>query len=45
MTNYEIENELRPDLGSDEKLVWTGKPKTGIVFRSSDVFLIPFSIL
>ena len=44
MINYEIENELRPDLSSDEKLIWTGKPKTGIVFRSSDVFLIPFSL-
>jgi hypothetical protein len=45
MTNYDIENELRPNLSSDEKLIWTGKPKTGILFRSSDAFLIPFSLL
>lgn len=45
MTNYDIENELKPNLSSDEKLIWTGKPKTGIVFRSSDSFLIPFSLL
>lgn len=45
MTNYDIENELRPNLSLDEKLIWTGKPKTGIIFRSSDFFLIPFSLL
>lgn len=45
MTNHDIENELRPNLSSDEKLIWTGRPKTGIVFRGSDIFLIPFSLL
>jgi hypothetical protein len=45
MTNYDIENELRPNLSSGEKLIWTGKPKTGIMFRNSDAFLIPFSLL
>jgi hypothetical protein len=45
MTNYDIENELKSSLGSDEKLIWTGKPKTGIMFRGSDAFLIPFSLL
>lgn len=45
MTNYDVENELKPNLSSDEKLIWAGKPKTGIVFRSSDLFLIPFSLL
>ncbi len=45
MTNYAIESELSPNLSSDEKLIWAGKPKTGIIFRSSDVFLIPFSLL
>jgi hypothetical protein len=44
MINFEIENELQANLGSNEKLLWTGKPKTGIVFRSSDFFLIPFSL-
>lgn len=43
MINYEIETELRANLSSDEKLIWTGKPKTGIVFRNSDFFMIPFS--
>jgi len=45
MTNFDIENELAPNLGTNEKLLWTGRPKAGIVFRGSDAFLIPFSLL
>ena len=45
MTNHDIESELRPNLSSDEKLIWVGKPKTGVVFSRSDVFVIPFSLL
>lgn len=45
MTNFDLEEELRPVLSSGEKLIWTGKPKPGIIFRSSDVFMIPFSLL
>lgn len=45
MLDFDIENELRPNLGSDEKLLWTGRPKKGIVFRSSDIIAVPFSLL
>lgn len=44
ITNYDIEAELRPNLSTNEKLVWTGKPKQGILLRKSDIFLIPFSL-
>lgn len=44
MLDYDIENELRPNLSANEKLVWVGKPKTGILLRKSDAFLIPFSL-
>ena len=37
--------ELQQHLDNNEKLVWTGRPKTGIVFRTADIFLIPFSLL
>lgn len=37
--------EFRQHLDSGENLLWTGQPKTGIVFRPADVFLIPFSVL
>jgi hypothetical protein len=43
--NFDIENDLRQTLSKDEKLLWTGRPKAGIVFRSSDIFFIPFSLL
>jgi hypothetical protein len=45
MIDYELENELRSNLSSDEKLIWAGKPRKGIILRGSDVFLIPFSLL
>jgi hypothetical protein len=45
MLDLELEEELRPALSPNERLVWTGKPKTGIVFRKGDVFLVPFSLL
>lgn len=38
-------SELRQYLDSGENLLWTGQPKTGIVFRTADIFLIPFSLL
>ncbi|MET0392182.1 MAG: hypothetical protein ABW019_03535 [Chitinophagaceae bacterium] len=42
--DFELENELRPALDRDERFVWTGQPKKGIVFRSSDLFVVPFSL-
>jgi hypothetical protein len=38
---YEIEKNLL----KDEKILWYDKPKTGIIFRTNDIFLIPFSLL
>lgn len=40
-TNINLNSHLSPG----EKLIWTGQPKSGIIFRSADIFLIPFSIL
>jgi len=42
---YECEQVIQKKLGPHEKLIWVGKPKQGIMFRSNDIFLIPFSIL
>ena len=42
--DFNVTTELRQHLDSNEKLVWTGRPKTGIVFRTADIFLIPFSL-
>lgn len=37
--------DLAFHLDQDEELLWSGKPKSGIVFRASDAFMIPFSVL
>lgn len=37
--------EFNDLLEQDERLVWTGRPKTGLILRWTDLFLIPFSII
>lgn len=44
MIDLELQNELLPHLNAGERLLWADKPKTGIRFRSSDKFLVPFSL-
>jgi len=41
----DIKTELRQHLDNNENLIWTGQPKTGVIFRSEDIFLIPFSVI
>jgi len=36
---------IQKELNSGEKLLWSGRPKQGIVFRAADAFMIPFSLL
>lgn len=38
-------SELQEYLAIQEKLVWSAQPKQGVVFRLTDIFLIPFSLL
>jgi hypothetical protein len=38
-------SDLLFDLGPDEQLLWSGRPPQGIMFRTSDLFMIPFSLL
>lgn len=35
---------IAPRLRPGERLLWAGRPRRGIVFRSSDLFVTPFSI-
>jgi len=45
LNNWDLGSELRQHLDSDERLIWTGIPKQGILLRGSDFFLIPFSVM
>lgn len=36
---------LRGRLAPDEDVLWYGQPKPSVLFESSDIFLVPFSLL
>ena len=44
MTNSPA-SEIARELSSGERLLWSGQPRQGIRLRTSDTFLIPFSLL
>jgi len=45
MSRGEIENVVGRELGSGERLLWTGAPRQGLLFRPSDALMVPFSLL
>lgn len=36
---------LRKEINPDEELVWSGIPEQGVMLKSGDVFMIPFSLM
>ncbi len=44
MTNSSA-SEIERELSSGERLLWSGQPRRGLRLRSSDAFVIPFSLL
>ena len=36
---------IRRELGPQESLLWSGQPRKGLAFRSSDLVMIPFSLM
>lgn len=43
--NYNAQIIIQKELDSKERLLWAGMPKQGTVFRGSDAFMIPFSLI
>ena len=43
--NPEAQQIIHAELDPGESILWAGKPKQGTVFRGSDFFMIPFSLL
>ena len=41
----QIAESIRSELSPGEHVLWSGQPRQGLVFRGSDVFAIPFSML
>ena len=37
--------ELQADLLKEEQIMWTGQPDPNVIFSTSDIFLVPFSLL
>jgi hypothetical protein len=45
MTDYEIESRVGKEIGAGERLLWSGRPRQGIILRPADALFIPFSLM
>jgi hypothetical protein len=43
--DYDAFRIIQGELDSGERLIWSGNPRQEIFFQSSDIFMIPFSLL
>ncbi len=45
MIGYQLSQDFGPYLFPHERVLWTGKPKQGLMVSGKDSFLIPFSLM
>ena len=45
LMEHQPEMIISSELDPGEKLIWSGMPRQGILFRGSDIFMIPFSLM
>ena len=43
--NRETTSVLQKQMGQSESLLWSGRPRQGLILKGSDVFLVPFSLM
>jgi len=43
--DLKVYEKLQSDLSPGENVLWVGRPRDGVVFRASDFFVIPFSLV
>jgi hypothetical protein len=41
----QLSDPIRAELSPGEQVIWSGRPRQGIVIRGSDAFAVPFSLL
>ena len=42
---FQADEVIKEELIPNENVIWTGKPESGQLFKTSDIFMIPFSIM
>ena len=45
LMNCDVAQKFQPYLTAPESVRWTGRPQQGLMLRTSDAFVIPFSVL
>jgi hypothetical protein len=45
MADSQVESRIAREIGANERLLWSGQPRQGLMLRPADALLIPFSLM